>query len=61
MELHVVRKLLTDVALSHPSDDDSAELCALRNISNALLHISEGIAEIQRFQIADVLQGKDSK
>jgi hypothetical protein len=50
MENETVRKLLTDVALTHPKPDDSAELRALRNVSLALLHIAEGIAEIQRTQ-----------
>jgi hypothetical protein len=46
MEIETVQKLLTDVALSHPKDDDSPELQALRNISLALLHIA-GIDNIQ--------------
>jgi hypothetical protein len=47
MEIETVQKLLTDVALSHPKDDDSPELQALRNISLALLHIAAGIDNIQ--------------
>jgi hypothetical protein len=57
MEIEVVRRLLTEVGLSHPKEDDSKELKALRNISIALLHVAEGIAEIQRVQETKALSG----
>jgi hypothetical protein len=47
MEIETVQKLLTEVALSHPKEDDSAELKALRSISLALLHIAAGVDNIQ--------------
>jgi hypothetical protein len=55
MELDTVNKLLTDIALRHPKDDDSEELKALRNISLALMHIAKGVAEIHGTQAAAIL------
>lgn len=48
MEIETVRRLLTDVGLSHATDGDSKELKALRNISLALLHMADAIQQLQR-------------
>jgi hypothetical protein len=58
MEIDTVRKLLVAVSLEHPKPGDSKELQALRSISTALLHIAEGIAEVQRTQAAMITQGR---
>ncbi len=50
MEIDEIRKLLSEVAISHPKPDDGDELQALRKISLALAHLAEGIAEIRRTQ-----------
>ena len=48
MEIDTVRKLLTDVGLSHSKESDSKELEALRKISLALLHIAEAVHGLER-------------
>jgi hypothetical protein len=47
MEIDVVRNILKYVALTHPRDDDSKELIALRAISTALMHIAGAVSQIQ--------------
>ncbi len=50
MEIHTVRKLLTEVALQHPTRGDSEEIKALRSLSAALLHVAEAVEELQQNQ-----------
>ena len=46
MELGNVRKLLAVIALAQADPADSEELQALRNLSLAMIHIADAIAQI---------------
>ena len=46
MELGNVRKLLAVIALAQSNPADGEELQALRNISLAMIHIADAIAQI---------------
>lgn len=52
MDIATVKKLLTDVALSHPGKLDQEQ--ALRNIALALLHLAESIEKIERQANGDI-------
>ena len=50
MEIELVRRMLSGLALAHPKPTDSAELRAIRELSMAVLHIAESVHEIQQTQ-----------
>jgi hypothetical protein len=56
MDMEIVRKRLGDIALSHAKDDDdSKEMLALRDISHALLHMAQGLEEMQRTSASPIV------